>query len=539
MKKFYRFLAMMLVVALLLTGCSMPDLESIMEDVYALLTLGTATSFEEMEYVRPDLDAFRQQLEVCMEMAQTETKVSKLMDEIYSLYELYYDYSTNYSLANIHYSIDMTDIYWGEEYDWCLENSSEVDAGMDQLLYALADCSLREELESDEFFGEGFFADYEGDSIWDETFTALSNEESALLSEYYALNALAAEVDYYSEEYFEGYGLQLEEVFVELIAVRQEMAEYAGYGSYAEFAYDFYFFRDYTPEQTEDYVAQIRQELVPLYKELDYSVWSSMYADCTEEEVYAYTQECALAVGGVAENAFALMEGANLYDITYSDKKYDASFELFLFNYYVPFIFVCPTGMARDKLTFTHEFGHFCSDYASGGSIAGVDVAEIFSQGLEYLSLCYCQGTEELTQAKMADSLCTFVEQAAYAAFEHQVYDLEGEELTVENVRAVYQQVLDDYGLSEYGRDCRDYTMIPHFYIVPMYVISYVVSNDAALQIYQAEQEQEGAGLTLWEDNLATMESYFLAFLEEAGLKSPFAEGRVQDIRATFEDILG
>lgn len=538
MKKLRFVVAMLLIVSVLLTGCSM-DFGSVLEDVYALITLGTATSFDEMEYVRPDMDLFRTQLESCLEQAESAKKVNLLMEEVYALYELYYDFYTNYNLADIHYCIDMTDIYWSGEYDWCMENSAEVDAGMDQLLYTLADSPLKEELEADDFFGEGFFDAYEGDSLWDETFTALMNEESELLSRYYELNALSAEVEYYSEEFFSGYGLELEQVFVDLIAVRQQIAEYAGYESYPAFAYDFYFYRDYTPEQATAYMDEIRQELVPLYTQLDGTLWNVMYEACTEDAVFAYTKECAQAVGGVAEDAFALMEKAGLYDITYSEKKYDASYEVFLYSYYVPFIYTCPYGMAMDQLTFTHEFGHFCSDYASGGSVAGVDVAEVFSQGLEYLSLSYCEGGGELTKAKMASSLCTFVEQSAYAAFEHQVYSLEGDDLTVENVRALYQQVFEDYGLAGYGRDCRDYVLVPHFYIVPMYVISYVVSNDAAMQIYQAELEETGAGLALWEDNLATMQQFFLAFMDEAGLESPFAEGRVQELRETFEEILG
>lgn len=537
MKKLMRFAALIMIVALLLTGCSM-SWDSVLDEIYAAVMVGTSTSYEDMEYTRPDMDTFRTEWNACLDLAETTEDVDELMDQVWVVYEEYYSFYTNYNLSNIRYCIDMTDSYWSDEYNYCMENSSEVDASMDQLLYALADCSLREELEGDDFFGEGFFDAYEGDSLWDETFTALMNEESALLSEYYDINAQAAEVDPYSEEYYSQYGQQLEEIFVELIAVRQEIAEYAGYDGYQEFAYEYYYYRDYTPAQTESYIQEIQKELVPLYQNLDVSAWAAAYQSCTEEEMYAYLTECAQAVGGVAEHAYDLMEKAGLYDISYSVNKYDASFEVFLYSYYVPFIFVNPYGMATDKLTLVHEFGHFCSDYASGGSVAGVDVAEIFSQGLEYLSLEYCADTEALTRSKMADSLSVFVEQTAYAAFEHQVYDLRGEELTAENVRALFGQAMENFGLSVYGVDSRSYVQIPHFYIAPMYVISYVVSNDAAMQIYQTELAEPGAGLAVWEDNLATMQSYFLAFLEEAGLESPFAEGRVGEIRETFEGIL-
>ena len=534
-KKLTAVVAMILLVCVLLTGCS---LEEFFYDLYAAFQLGTMTKFEDMEYVRPDPDAFSDLVEQCREQAKTETDVDALMETIYTVYESYYDYITNYYLANIHYYNDMTDIYWSDEYSYCMEHSNAISAGIDQLLYDLADCSLREELEADSFFGPGFFDSYAGESLWDETFTQLMEQETALQDQYYELNALAAEVEYYSEAYFSGYGYEIEQVFLELIRVRQQIAQYAGYESYPEFAYDFYFYRDYKPEQTQGYLQQIRTELVPLYLTLDSTVWEAYYTPCGEEDVFEYVRTCAQAVGGVAKNAFSLMENAELYSINYSENKYAASFEIFLYNYYEPYVFVNPMGSAVDQLTFAHEFGHFCSDYAAGGTVAGTDVAEVFSQGLEYLSLSYCDDTEQLTRYKMADSLCVFVEQSAYASFEHQDYDLEGEDLTVENIRALYGRTLSDYGMSGNGRDNRDYTLVHHFIIAPMYVISYVVSNDAALQIYQAEQSQSGAGVALWEDNLATMQSGFLGFVEEAGLASPFEDGRVEQIRKTLEEVL-
>ena len=72
-----------------------------------------------------------------------------------------------------------------------------------------------------------------------------------------------------------------------------------------------------------------------------------------------------------------------------------------------------------------------------------------------------------------------------------------------------------------------------------MYVVSYVVSNDAALQIYELEKASTGAGLELYENNLDTMEAGFLAFVESAGLSSPFVSGRVAQVRKTLEAVLG
>ena len=534
-----RIVALLLLLAMLLCGCSASAWQDMMNQLGSMLGIPGVTDFSDMVYTRPDMTLFRQNLQDCLSAVETETKAASLMDKIYPFYETYYDFYTAYSLSNIYYCKDLTDIYWTEEYAYCSENCAEVDAGMDQLLYALADCPLREDLESEEYFGPDFFHYYDGESIWDETFTALANQEAALINEYYELSTQALEQEYYSEAFFQSCGAQMAQLFVELMALRQEIAAYAGYDSYVQFSYDFYYLRDYTPEQAQGFLDGIQKELVPVYRDLPDDVWQPMYTGCSESQTLSYVQQCAAAMGGTVADAFQLMQSAHLYDIAYSENKYDASFEVFLTSYYEPFIFVNPTLSDSDKLTFAHEFGHFCNDYASGGTYADVDVAEIFSQSMEFLSLFYCKDTEDLKRMKFADSLSVFVEQSAYASFEQQVYSLKGEDLTVENVQALYEQIGTAYGFAEQNRDSRDYVLINHFFTNPMYIISYVVSNDAALQIYQLEQAQSGAGAKLLQDNLATQEAYFLAFLESAELKSPFTDSRPAEIRALMEAALG
>ena len=433
----------------------------------------------------------------------------------------------------------MSDTNWQDEYTFCTENSAQVDAGMDQLYYALAKSSLKEQLEAEEYFGDGFFDDYSGESLWDETFTDLMEQQTKLQNEYDALCAKAMEEDPYSNKFYEGTGKEMAQLFVELVALRGEIARYAGYDNFLEFAYDFYYERDYTPEQAIDYMEDVQELLVDLYIDVPYDVWDPAREKWSEKKTFAYVEECATAMGGTVADAFTLMCDGGYYDISYGENKYNASFEVFLPYYSVPYVFVNPTGTGRDPLTFAHEFGHLCNDYASGGRVSGIDVAEVFSQSMEYLSLFYCEDTEELERMKMADSLAVFVEQSVYASFEHQVYLLEEEELTVENVQALYAQIGMDFGFGNFSWDSRSYVLINHFFIAPVYIISYVVSNDAAMQIYQAEDKQEGAGLKLLEDNLATQERTFLAFVKSAGLQPPFVDGRVEALRDTFEDVLG
>ncbi len=540
MKKILRALvALCLVVCMLLGGCGFIDIGGYFSNLAGLFAGQSLTSFADMEYTRPDMDEFQSVLEDTLTQAAEQKNLDKLVDSIFSFYEIYDSFSTNYALANIYYSKDLTDTYWEAEYNFCLENAATADAGLDSLYRALAASPIRAQLETDDYFGEGYFDAWEGESLYDDTFRGYLEQEAQLQSRYYSISAEAAAAEYYSEEYFDTYGSQMAQVYVELVKLRQQIATYAGYDSYPEFAYEFYYGRDFTCQQADTYLAAIQQELVPLYTKLMNSgFWSSGVDASSQKNTLDYVKTMATNMGGVIEEAFLAMEAGELYDISYSPNKFDSSFEIYLSSYYTPYIFMSPTNSVYDKLTFAHEFGHFCCDYESFGSLAGVDVAEIFSQGMEYLSLCYVDDPE-LEELKMADSLCIYVEQAAYAAFEHRVYNLSSEDLTAESIQTLYEAVMANYSLNSLGWDSRDYVCVPHFFVSPLYVISYVVSNDVALQLYRMEQAESGAGLDCLVSNLATQHSGILAFVEEAQLTSPFASGWLQEVKTTLEAVLG
>lgn len=535
-----RILALGMVLILLLTGCGFGDGSRRVKTFLEQLSYRDIAVYPygEMTYERPDLEGFERVLERGCAAAAGCDNLEDILDTIYEFNDAYNSFYTNYCLANIRYSGDLTDDFWEEEYNFCTENYPMVDAGLERLYMALADSPLREELEA-EYFGAGFFDAYEGENVWDETFTALMEQEVQLQNEYYALSALAADAEPYSDGFFTTHGAEMGELFVELVRLRQQIAAYMGYDSYVDFAYDFYYGRDYTPAQTKLYLKQIQQELVLLYRGLMTSdVWQTGCEPCTEEEALEYLRGCSRNMGGKTAEAFYLLETGGLYDISYGANKYNSSFEVYLDSYREPFLFMNPSGTVYDKLTLAHEFGHFTSDYCCGGSYAGIDVAEVMSQGMEFMSLCYGTDTEELEKLKLADSLCTMVEQAAYATFEQQVYAISPEELTAETVYALYEQIGLEFGMDSWDWDSRDFVLITHFYTNPMYIISYVASCDAALQLYQMEKTAEGTGLSRYERILSSEETSFLAFIQWAELTSPFEECRIQQLRQTFEAVL-
>lgn len=547
-KHFYALIALILCLSMVLCACSGDDSEQSTRPSKTEVSSAPSTPsipsnpddpdapetphFSEMAYTRPDPDAMLAALENCEKLVDGEKE--PLIDALTEYVALLSNFLTNQRLANIHYNLNLTDEKWEEEFNFCSDGIAAIQSRQDALLRKLAACPYREELEDEELFGEGFFNDYDGESIWTEEFTGLMEQELDLQTEFYAVYADATasgSIDY------EGFHA-LAELYVRMVKLRHQIAQAAGYDDYSTYAYELEYNRDFTPAQVKEYVDLIAQELAPVYNEVNGNslLIYSLFKVQNSTKTFDFVKTIAQNAGGSIADCFQVMDEYGLYNISMSPTKMDTSFETFLPDYMVPFVFVNPIGYNYDSLTFAHEFGHFCNDYLSEGNVVSIDVAEFFSQGMEYLSLGYSDSA--LTKLKMYTSLGIYVEQAMFASFELEVYDIPVEDLTVETLRQTYAEVQEKFGMNPTLNSDMDFVSISHFYLAPQYVISYVVSNDAAIQLYQLEQTEAGKGLSCYTAHLDTKEDQLLNFLAQAGLESPFAPGRMEDVRKIFEDTL-
>lgn len=524
-------LSLLLVAALMANCFAFPAAGlQFIQDLFApdtnLSVSSKITPFSQMEYRRPDLDKLRTLLDKVREAANGNDpwKIMNCVNDFYDAQDWFYTYS---SLAQINYCLDLTNPYWQEENDFCSTASAEVSQMSEALYAALAASPSRSKLER-YFYGEGVLESYGAETFWDGEMLALMERESDLINQYYAQSGEAGSS--LLTLLFPNHR-KTAQILVELIQVRNEIAAHAGYDSYPAFASDHYFYRDYTLDQLNGYLEEIRTELAPIY----HQVWKKTdLPRVTSQETLDYVSSAAERMGGTVQQAVQLMLEAQLYDITPRSNKYNTSFELYLISYGEPFLFINPQQTAADQLFLAHEFGHFCNDYATEGYVPGVDVCEFFSQGMEYLTLHYSPANRELTSFKLQDSLATYVDQARFAQFEQEMYQIAPEQLIVDALCELYASVSQEYGYdpSDFGR--YDFVSIEHFYTSPMYIPSYILSNDAALQLYQLECENPGEGLRCYEENLTLEEAYLLAFLEEAGLESPFTPGRIGKVAEFF-----
>ncbi|MBQ1575567.1 MAG: hypothetical protein IIZ83_01280, partial [Oscillospiraceae bacterium] len=272
------------------------------------------------------------------------------------------------------------------------------------------------------------------------------------------------------------------------------------------------------------------------------------YSPLDTEGLYAALRGVANNIGRHCAEAFSFMDKYELCDIEPSAYKADTSFQIYLSLYDAPFVFLDPTETTLDFTTFVHEFGHFTDTYTNFDAAETIDLAEVYSQALEFLSLSHMDGVlpaadvEALRTGQMLDALNTFVQQASFANFESTAHAIGPDELTAEKLNALFLQSAQDFGLCPQGfEDYYQYLWmdIIHLFEYPFYVISYPVSLDVAMQIYVLEVEEEGKGLDKYFEMMPRDYDTFMETVTENGLQSPFAEGGLASIAQVIADTLG
>lgn len=553
-KRSIRLLSMLLAL-LMLTGCSSSILNDQLDSAYRALQRNFISAdrnlvpFDEMEYLRPDMSAISADFDAVND-ALDGGDIDAVSDALDACYLDYYNFDTMYTIADIRSCQDVYDSYYADEVSWCGESFAAVQQKMEDMFYACAASDLAQELEEN-YFWEGFTDDYsdQSQSYYNDAAVELMQRESALVSEYRALAAESAAslgetsgVGSYMQtiQNYEKYNEDFARIYIELVRVRQELAAQFGM-DYEQMQYSFYFERDYTPEQAAQYVADIRSYMVPVYEEvMEASPYDDIYYDyLDEDELLSVLGSVTELMGGDVKAAFDFMTKYELCDVSLNSSKAAMSFQTYLSNYEAPFLFLDPYGDTEDILTLSHEFGHYVDAFVNYNASETIDMSECYSQAMEYLALGYYDevlGEDEadnLRRMKLLDTLDLYVQQTSFAEFESTVYSMDPDQLSAEVLNDLSLQLARDYGYCDESR-AKYYAMswsdISHFFEYPFYVITYPVSNDIAMQIYELSQDGGTAGLDKYNELLSREHTGFLDNIEEAGFTSPFESGRVQRV---------
>ncbi len=515
------------------------------------------TDYNSITYERPDFDSLSLKIDMLKsELTRNEKKgyyyyYTQLLSEIVS--DFYYTAYTMENIAFLEYSKNIKDNALREEYYYLVTENQKISAKLDELYYLCAESEYKSEMEST-CLGNGFLDNYSGGEFtYPKELSGLFEKESELINEYSAaISELSVEyegVTYTGETigsipddelfdavcraYYDKYNSLLGNIYVELAGVRNSIAEYCGYNSYAEYSFSLYE-REYSTDDFSEYFNGIKEYIAPVYRDMTVGYGEELMLSLPEaspDEILGLGESMVSLMSPKLEKIFTSMKLNNLYTVTCSEEMYKGSFQIYFNEYETPYLFVNGTGFACDILTLMHEFGHFSSAYYNYGNVGSNDEAEAASQGLELLSLKYLDkildpDTAELVgKYELMNLASAFTECAAYTEFENLVYG--DKNLTVEKCNEYFQYCCNEYALEGItGSKTSDgmyWIFINHLFEYPYYMIGYSVSADTAVQLY--EKCTDGIDKYIRFIQLAQNGDFF-GSIGQSGLENPFADGR-------------
>ncbi len=547
--------------------------------------------FCEIVYSRPDMAALTESFAA---LAEDINNTSLSFDEkIEKIEELEDDYShmlTMMSYSNIKKDMDTADEYWKNEYSYISESYPEFSRALEAVFVAAAQSEDAERFE-DEYFGDGLIEKYSGGGSITERLVELSTRETELENEYSSISTANTVITYKGKtdtydnilsEYAERLGAnsaayekavlecdvlydsasseRTRKIFVELLKVRRDIADEYGYERYTEHAYKS-IYHDYSEDKMIQYLKDIAASVVPVWAALETYVFSCYTPEFSstlgKNELINTLYSVYEKMDDGLSDAYSYMLQFGLYDVSEeSENRFSGSFETYLYDYDAPFIFVSTGGEAEDFMSLSHEFGHFADDFFNFGDSASLDLSEISSSALEFLTfleLGEVLGNDVIDMhfLKIREVLRTLVFQGFYALFEHYAYAIPENEISEQTVISALLSAAADMNLNAEAFKPNvdsgiyhelDYVLIPHIMLYPCYVESYCTSAAVSLEIYFLEKEADGAGLTAYLDLIKREDTplKFEDYIEESGLTSPFENGFLEELSyKIYYDILG
>ena len=315
---------------------------------------------------------------------------------------------------------------------------------------------------------------------------------------------------------------QLNQLYNELIQLRHQVAQNAGFDNYRDYKFQALGRFDYTKEDCFNFHSSIKKLIVPLVKEIQlerldllgktkFKPWDSEVDPTGKAPLKPFNNGKELLDGTIQMfnqidpyfgDCLKTMDKMGHLDLDSKEGKAPGGYNYPLYEVGVPFIFMNSVGTQNDLVTMVHEGGHavhsFLSRDLSLTSFKDVpsEVAELASMSMEMLTMNlwneFYKNEDDLKRAKK-EQLETVLKILPWIAqideFQHWIYE---NATHTENQRTEKWVQL----CNEYGTGLTDWTGFEfmqanswqrqlHLFEVPFYYIEYGIAQLGALAIWK------------------------------------------------------
>lgn len=556
--------------------------------------------FNELEYVRPDLEAEKAFLE-----AQTQKlRAARSAEEVFTVLEendaRSNELMSTFTLAYVRNTLDTTDSFYEEEIAFLNNELPLLTPYSLAFSDALSESPFRPQVE--ERFGRQLFVkmDLQKKSFC-EANIPLMQREAALTTEYQKLMA-TCEISfdgqtlnlYGIQKYFENNDRKmrraaylaysgfyheneprLEEIWDELISIRNEMGRNLGFDNFIPLGYLQQGRTDYGMDEVAAFRAQVKEELVPLCEELYEAQRKRLGVEALmawdEKKIFPdgnahpagdddfmieKAREMYHAISPETGEFIDFMIDHNLLDLKNAPHKAATGYCTELPSLKAPFVYSVFNGTIGDMQVLTHELGHAFAAYMAMRSqpisdyySESTDIAEIHSMSMEQFAYPYAEWFfgDEADKYRFAhlQEAVTFVPfGVAVDEFQHICYahpELTPKERTLEwhKLEEKYMP-WRKYDESDkfFGRGGWWYHKL-HIYLYPFYYINYTLTTMGAMEFKKKNADNHEKA---WSDYLRLCKCggsmSYLETLRHADLAIPFEAGGVARAMNYVKEIL-
>lgn len=556
------------------------------------------TKFKDIEYKRPDFDAVIEELNTQLDKLETAETAEDFFATHEKVQEEVKDFMEMYTVAYIRNTIDTRDEFYDEEINLFYENLPRLDE-VNNRLQKIRLASPHREAFEDKYGTTVTAKDELQKDIFKPEIMEDRVQESKLANEYQKLTG-GAKIKFRGEEknlaqmtpftqsvdrntrkeafealngWFADNKETLDQLYDDLVKVRQRIAEKLGFDNYIPVAYKAMGRLDWDAEDAKRYRQQIVDYVVPLtqkyYKEQAerIGIEDFKYYDVPlkylsgnpkpvgeEAELVEAASQMYSELSPETDDFFKMMRDQELMDLTTKEGKAPGGYMTWLSKSGVPFIFSNFNGTSGDVDVLTHEAGHAFNGYETKDiypmelSEAAMEIMETHSMAMEFfthpwMDHFFGEDTEKYYHSHVIDGLNFLPYGASIDEFQEFVY--ENPEATPDERNAKYREIEKkylphiDYAGNEYLESGARWQRQLHVYQLPFYYLDYTLAQVNAYQYFIWDREDHNEA---WNSylNLCRLGGTYgtKKTLEEVGLDSPFEDGSIAKITPKLEDYL-
>ena len=452
-----------------------------------------------------------------LEVAGTETTRAELEDAIYGLDEVTRQLAVDFLFVDWNHSRDPHADPDGYT-KWAVLESMMDSRVNDACRTALSGPNVD---EITDILGEEFCRELLADEPVSDEEYALMMRESELLVAYSVCDP------------YDAYALS--EIYLDLVDVRNELADLRGFDSYADYMYSEEFNRDYTPEDVSELALKISGSGMSELVDRMYDKYDKTEVDYTYTDQDQLFDDLEPFIDGICTEFAELYDHMRQYDLIDFedlDTKMDVGYTSFEDG--IVYIFNSPYMDHYDLSALVHEFGHAANFSMISEPTDDLDIREIQSTGLEMLFILdseYLLGdsTDDYAVSILTDIALVMMDGFVLDEFQQRVYSSEPD--SPEDLDAIYKSVIEELNYDPGF----DWYLVSHTFQNPFYYISYTMSAFNSLCIFTEALQDYDSAVDTYLDIVAYNSEGYTNMTETLGLPSIFDEGDVSEL---IEDML-